>query len=255
MGYIYKIINTVNNKIYIGETMQNDIQRRWRTHRNLSKINKGCPILCQAFNKYGLDKFTFEIIIICFDEDRLIYEKQYIQKFNSIAPNGYNISPGGCEKGFTGLHHSVESKNKISSAVRNRKFSIAKKEEIKQKLLETIKINNSMEQRSQSDHWKNLIITGKIGQQMRNKKITDETKQKISDGVKKYNKHSTKTVFFKPRKIKQLDENNNLITIFDSIKKASEETKVNYSSIKSVLAKRNKRAGLFKWEYVEEEST
>jgi group I intron endonuclease len=252
MGYIYKITNTVNNKIYVGETMQNDIEKRWRTHRNLSKINKGCPILCQAFNKYGLDKFTFEIIIICFDEDRLIYEKQYIQKFNSIAPNGYNISPGGCERGFTGLHHSVESKNKISLAVRNRNFSSAKKEEIKEKLLKTIENNNSMEKRSQSDNWKKLILTGKIGEQTRNKKVTDETKQKISKGVRKYNENSTKIVFFKPRMIRQLDENNNLISIFNSIKSASEETKINYSSIKSVLAKRTKRAGLFKWEYVEE---
>ena len=251
MGYIYKIVNTVNNKVYIGETMQNDIDKRWRTHKNLSKLNKGCPILCQAFNKYGIDKFKFEVIIICFDEDRLIYEKQYIEKYNSISPNGYNISPGGCERGFTGLHHSDETKTKISKAVRDRKFSSEKVEDIKQKQLETLQKNGTMEKRSKSEYWKNLILSGKLGEASRNKKSSNETKQKISEAVKKYNQSQNRKVTHGPRKVRQLDENNNCITIFDSIAKASTETNINYSSIKSVLAKRTKRAGLFKWEYAD----
>jgi hypothetical protein len=39
-------------------------------------------------NKYGLESFKFEVVIICFDEDRFNYEKEYIKKYNSQAPNG-----------------------------------------------------------------------------------------------------------------------------------------------------------------------
>ena len=56
MGYIYKITNTVNNKVYIGQTKQ-DPNKRWRGHKNAIKNGIGCPLLQKAFNKYGADKF------------------------------------------------------------------------------------------------------------------------------------------------------------------------------------------------------
>lgn len=51
--------------------------------------------------KYGLSNFTFKVIEECLPDQLDEKEKYYIQYFNSIAPNGYNLSEGGQgSKGF-----------------------------------------------------------------------------------------------------------------------------------------------------------
>lgn len=35
MGYIYLIENKLNNKQYIGQTQQLDINKRWKQHKNI----------------------------------------------------------------------------------------------------------------------------------------------------------------------------------------------------------------------------
>ena len=113
MGYIYRIINTITNKWYIGYTK--DYKQRWRNHISTLIKDGGCPALKAAINKYGLDKFKFEIMIICFDEDMGAIEEEYIAKYNTQVPNGYNISAGGeATRGFTGKKHTEETKKKFS---------------------------------------------------------------------------------------------------------------------------------------------
>jgi len=85
MGYIYKITNTVNNKSYIGYTT--DPQERWEGHKH----NQGSALVFQAIKKYGLDKIEFKVIA----EDSVDNEQKYIEKYNTIAPNGYNLTEGG----------------------------------------------------------------------------------------------------------------------------------------------------------------
>lgn len=65
MGYIYKITNTINNKCYVGQTL-NDVNERWRQRK---KKSTNCRYLKNAFIKYGFDKFKFELICICFDKN------------------------------------------------------------------------------------------------------------------------------------------------------------------------------------------
>lgn len=110
MAYIYKITNKINGKCYIGETKQYDYRKRWRKHKDYG----GCPILDSAFKKYGLKNFTFEILIICFDENRFSIEKEYIKRYNSVSPNGYNIKEGS----DTGMSHTDKSKEKISESLK-----------------------------------------------------------------------------------------------------------------------------------------
>jgi group I intron endonuclease len=85
MDYIYKITNTVNNKSYVGYTT--DPQARWEAHRH----NQGSRLVFQAIKKYGVDKFTFEVIA----KDTVENEQQYINDHNTMAPNGYNLTEGG----------------------------------------------------------------------------------------------------------------------------------------------------------------
>lgn len=63
MTGIYKIVNSINNKIYIGSAKC--IQSRFRTHKNLLKKGKHFNTHLQsAVNKYGLHNFKFEIVEI-----------------------------------------------------------------------------------------------------------------------------------------------------------------------------------------------
>jgi group I intron endonuclease len=111
MGYIYKITNTINNKCYVGQTL-NDVKERWRQHK---KKGTNCRYLKHAFIKYGFDKFKFELICICFDENLDKYEIEYIKKFNCLSPDGYNLKSGG----LGGGRLSKESKEQISKSLKN----------------------------------------------------------------------------------------------------------------------------------------
>lgn len=95
--YIYKIENTINNKVYIGQTI-NKPDYRWREHQRISKNtdNPDFSYIHSAIRKYGANNFTFEVIDKANTKEELdVKEKQYISSLNTLAPNGYNISSGG----------------------------------------------------------------------------------------------------------------------------------------------------------------
>ncbi len=94
MGYIYKITNKLCNRSYIGQTRQLNINDRWKKHKQTNS-EYGCPLLKKAIKDFGIANFIFEIIIICFDNDLNYYEKEYIKKYNTVYPNGYNVLIGG----------------------------------------------------------------------------------------------------------------------------------------------------------------
>lgn len=94
MGYIYKIINQVNQKIYIGQTSKT-IQERFKEHLIDSKKEslKNRP-LYRAINKYGFDKFTIELVEECDNNELSEREIFWINYYNSYH-NGYNATLGG----------------------------------------------------------------------------------------------------------------------------------------------------------------
>lgn len=98
-GSIYIIKNKVNNKTYIGQTIQNS-QSRWIAHISKSKSKLATCIQKELKNK--LHNFEFEEIMTCFDKNSLNYYEQYfIEKYNSLYPNGYNKKTGGNTVTFT----------------------------------------------------------------------------------------------------------------------------------------------------------
>lgn len=64
MGYIYKIVNDINNKIYIGKTEFN-IEKRFKEHCQDSKKGYENRPLYKAMNKYGIEHFSIEKIEEC----------------------------------------------------------------------------------------------------------------------------------------------------------------------------------------------
>ena len=60
--------------------------------------NKDCPYTGKIDIEHLLntvDNFTFEILCICQKEELNDLEKFYIEKYNSVVPNGYNMTSGG----------------------------------------------------------------------------------------------------------------------------------------------------------------
>lgn len=91
---IYMIINNINNKVYIGKSV--NIYERIRQHINtLNKKSKNENVhLINAWFKYGRDNFRYEILEYTERNDDVLKERElfYMEKFNSIDRKfGYNL--------------------------------------------------------------------------------------------------------------------------------------------------------------------
>ena len=101
MGYIYKITNLVNNKAYIGQTKQ-PIEIRWEAHIYAAyrENDDNRYYLHRAINKYGLEKFKFEIIEEVTNtklDEREIYWIAHFHtyRYDEKGNQGYNLTRGG----------------------------------------------------------------------------------------------------------------------------------------------------------------
>lgn len=150
MGYIYKIKNKITKQCYIGQTIV-DLDERWRQHL---KPNSNCRYLKASIKKYGVDSFEFKLICICFDNDLDNYECFYMNKYNTLVPNGYNLREGG----NSGRHHE-ETKRKISETLKNRTDIVRGKSQLGKPHTEEIK--------------------NKISKSLTGKKLSSETKDKL----------------------------------------------------------------------------
>lgn len=92
MSEIYKIVNIINNKIYVGQT-KNSLEIRKKRHLNDVKYGSKLPIHT-AIRKYGIENFKFETIEYCNIENLDDREKFWIEKLNTLCKNGYNIRNG-----------------------------------------------------------------------------------------------------------------------------------------------------------------
>ena len=94
MGYIYKIQNKINNKIYVDKTV-NTIQERWLEHINEADKQDN-TLLHKAIYKYGKDNFYIDKIEECSCDILNEREIYYIALFHShMSEGGYNMTYGG----------------------------------------------------------------------------------------------------------------------------------------------------------------
>ena len=247
MAYIYRILNKLTKKCYIGETKSKDVIWRWNQHKQKIEINKGCPALRDAVKKYGIDNFEFSVLIICFDDERFKYEIEYIKKYNSVVPNGYNITNGGEGGGFQGKTHTEEVKNIIKNKLKQKYID---NPDLKKQMSERNKIVMSTPEVREkikngilnSEKWKKVVEDKRIGN-YEQVKHTEERKNKISESLKEYNANNNKI------KIKQYDINNNLLNEYTSISDASRKTSIQRKMISLYLRGKTNIAGGFIWKY------
>lgn len=95
MGYIYMIKNNLNGKVYIGQTRSKYVSQRWGNHRASMRKGVMSP-LYNSLRKYGEENFSFDVIMKDVPNDDLSkLEIEMIKKYNSIYPNGFNLTKGG----------------------------------------------------------------------------------------------------------------------------------------------------------------
>ena len=92
MAYIYKITNIINNKGYVGKTI-NSPDKRWKNHLYCAKTD-GPMVISRAIRKYGEKNFKFEVIEECLVEEMNPREAHWIE-YHDTFHNGYNSSMGG----------------------------------------------------------------------------------------------------------------------------------------------------------------
>lgn len=123
---IYKITNTINGKVYIGQSV--NLNKRMKSHLAYLKANKHHNNYLQnSFNKYGVEAFVFEVIKLCAIKELDNLEMKYILEYNSTSEVfGYNLVEGGQKYRF----FTEDVKKKMSLARKGKKLSEQHKKRI-----------------------------------------------------------------------------------------------------------------------------
>lgn len=124
---IYKITNNINKKVYIGQTTKS-MQSRYTSHKSRARCKRAYKsALHNAIKKYGESNFSIEEIDGANNLSELNYrEDHYINIYDSMYPNGYNLKKGG--------------RNSTHSKYTRRKQSMAMKEKYNKKALDDARL-------------------------------------------------------------------------------------------------------------------
>lgn len=174
---IYKIINLVNDKFYVGST--NNQRERFRTHR--SKLRRGvhhCAHLQASWNKHGEEKFAFRVVAQVPDGESLQDAEDRWLTEHVGKPYCYNagLRSGAPMRGIPKEKHPA--------------FGKAKTEEQKQQISATLKafyaedyFNHPRVGKTHTEETKERIRQAKLANPVaywEGKKRSEETKAKIS---------------------------------------------------------------------------
>lgn len=150
-GFIYQIINNVNGQCYIGQTTSS-VEKRFRCHLSPSS---NCKYLKNAIEKYGREAFSAITLhgVYASNKNELLeilerLEKQEIERFNSLAPDGYNILSGGRNSYRKSVPRKKKWKRTPASVERSAKSKTGKKHP---------KRSHKQRQRNAETHWKPVI--------------------------------------------------------------------------------------------------
>ena len=86
---IYKITNLINNKSYIGKSI--NIEQRFKQH---IKSGSKHSYIDRSIKKHGANNFTFEILLTCEEKDLDKEEQKFIKLYGTYK-QGYNLTWGG----------------------------------------------------------------------------------------------------------------------------------------------------------------
>lgn len=161
VGEIYIMRNLVNDKCYVGQTVTHRKNHgkyrpfgyigRFKDHISEALCNtkkKQCSLLNNAIRKHGEDNFTVELVLRCDLVDLDDMEKQMISHYDTMYPNGYNLTGGG-KVAPPQKSHNIDNNTSCNKRSSSRK-SMETKSLISQRLREHIHENPQAIQRLSS---------------------------------------------------------------------------------------------------------
>jgi len=185
---IYKALNKVNGKIYIGQTIRS---LDFRIEEHLRKKSH----FSNALKKYGLQSFEFSVIdSTLLKEIANEKEKYWIKFFDCKYPKGYNLTAGG--RGNLGHKHTEETRKKISNTKLGKKLPPRSNESRRKYSESKMGINNPFYGKPLSQEHKNKVSEAlkgriispearrKISKAHKGKVLSAETRKKISEAYK-----------------------------------------------------------------------
>jgi len=97
-GWVYKLVNQVTNKGYVGQTVKDKIEKRMSGHKNAwRRIGAGCRLLNASIKKHGWEAFRLEVLERPPISDLDIREEIMIELHGTREPSGYNVLSGATE--------------------------------------------------------------------------------------------------------------------------------------------------------------
>jgi group I intron endonuclease len=122
---IYKISNTVNEKIYIGSAVH--FKRRINSHKSNFNKQKHNSYFQNFVNKYGIDTLIFEIIEIVMDAENLLIREQYYLDFHKpyLKNIGFNICP--IAGNTVGVKMTQSHKDATSKRMKGKQYRLGQK--------------------------------------------------------------------------------------------------------------------------------
>lgn len=211
---IYSITNLINNKKYIGSTI--NFSNRWSRHKhNLNRNNHCNEHLKNAWTKYGYSNFKFEVIEYVSDLSILIEREQFW--INNIKPEY----------------------NKRLIAENNIGFKMTEEQK---------------ERRKNSGKYKNRIVTDEWKKRMSESAynrdpINEETKKKMSESKKGIIPKNLSELHNNRKKCVYQFKDGLLVNKYESTVKASLDSKINRGNIGECCLGKRKNAGGFNWSY------
>lgn len=218
--YIYKFTNKLNNMSYIGQTICPEKRLKEHLYGRKTKTN---TYFDRTLKKYGLQNFNYEIIDSASTQENIDkLEKYYIEKYNSLKPNGYNILKGGREQ--TGSWNS--------------------------KPIDEYDLEGNFIKSYESASYYEIFINNKYKRKGINNSCIKKTKYK--DRQFRYKGDEKPKKYIKPlsnhrTKVYQYDLEGNFINSFISLEEASKKTNTSRTSISNCIKGNYKTANNFVW--------
>lgn len=180
-GGIYRIINLVTEKYYIGSAINFSNRKKHHFYHLRNGIHHN-PHLQNSFKKYGEKIFVFDIIEYCGKEKLIEREQFWIDSYKTRGEILYNIRIDATNN--FGLKRSKETKEKISKSHKGKPLS----EETKRKISEANKgkLNYWLgKKKPHSEDTKLKISLAKKGKPSNRLGVilSEETKQKMRNKI------------------------------------------------------------------------
>ena len=223
-GRIYLITNKINNKTYVGKTM-NSLKKRFYSHCYDATKRSSTTYLHRAIRKYGKDNFIIEEIEKC--EDNLGFREMFW--ISKLKPK-YNQTLGG-DGGILGYSHTKDTR-KLLSLKRKGKFVGHKNS-----------FYNQTHTEEQKEKWSKMRKGQPSPCVFAGKSHKEESKSKTSQTLKN-NPNIKRTKVF------QYDIEGNFLREFQSISDAAKFVETNPSNIKYTCEGKFNHCKGYRWSYV-----